>query len=686
MASKAQIRQRILEQVKNIDKPKGVTKDNIANLLTDINENTGAGGSGGGAKEEYSLATQIDTATPAAGEFSFDNVDPSLATVLRVNEIDIHGNNISVSIDTFKPNDELLFVATDDGDIYIDLQLGKYTKSGAVYTFPVTVLRTGGSAIGGMRFAAIYSNINLPNWEELLKFEVGDKDKLEDVKAKSHVHANGDELDKFETGDKNKLDDASAKSHVHANGSDLDKITTEDISNIQDGFTKGYKQYRMIANDTQPGVGEFSHWFDLDGDGSNKEGFKINENILSGNNYVADILSELNKGDALNVRDSGDMGKNALFSLGQKPVNEGNGVWNFYVDESINEHRLTVGNEHWIDFKFVSWTWLNDKSEIEVGDDHTINVNGPMVVKSMTGSSGDFSMIVRNGKVFFTPINNGGTKVVNLEGNTPANNNSSSSTGYRTIHTIPVTENSKAGESVLFSVTIPFSIGAWGNYSCALFYGGTKLDEVTVNMTGITTSTFRLSGSANIDLVNGGNFTIQVKKSIAAPYIFNCKAGAYSIIYQSSTPAPVDPTSFTDLLDTPNSYAGQAKKAVVVNDAEDGVEFKTISSGGGSGFKLQVVPVVGATTVVDLDSGNKVQLVLTGVDSTISFNNITNHEQVQIIVQQGSTACTVTLDAKVIGSEGRDISQMINRAKDSITVINGTTLLDSIRVTDVSYH
>lgn len=39
---------------------------------------------------------------------------------------------------------------------------------------------------------------------------------------------------------------------------------------------------------------------------------------------------------------------------------------------------------------------------------------------------------------------------------------------------------------------------------------------------------------------------------------------------------------FLDLTDTPASYSGQAGKALVVNTAEDGLEFGTVSSGGGS--------------------------------------------------------------------------------------------------------
>lgn len=43
------------------------------------------------------------------------------------------------------------------------------------------------------------------------------------------------------------------------------------------------------------------------------------------------------------------------------------------------------------------------------------------------------------------------------------------------------------------------------------------------------------------------------------------------------------PDALLELTDTPDSYTGQAGKAVVVKATEDGVEFATVSAGGGSG-------------------------------------------------------------------------------------------------------
>jgi hypothetical protein len=45
-------------------------------------------------------------------------------------------------------------------------------------------------------------------------------------------------------------------------------------------------------------------------------------------------------------------------------------------------------------------------------------------------------------------------------------------------------------------------------------------------------------------------------------------------------------TKFTELSDVPSSYAGQAGKAVVVKDTEDGLEFGTVAGGIASGWEL----------------------------------------------------------------------------------------------------
>ena len=113
-------------------------------------------------------------------------------------------------------------------------------------------------------------------------------------------------------------------------------------------------------------------------------------------------------------------------------------------------------------------------------------------------------------------------------------------------------------------------------------------------------------------------------------------------------------SSFLDLIDTPDTYAGSIGYVVAVNNAGDGLEF--VSGGGGGGGESNIAGNLGTGEGIyaqksgimlqfkSLIGGDGIDLVSTGTDITIAVSGLTSTDILNDSSASGSTV-TETLDS-----------------------------------------
>jgi len=151
---------------------------------------------------------------------------------------------------------------------------------------------------------------------------------------------------------------------------------------------------------------------------------------------------------------------------------------------------------------------------------------------------------------------------------------------------------------------------------------GVNAINYTVN--GITAS-FVKGGTGSITFVQGVGRTLISSNGLIWDMPINSRAtiasfGTVDYLYIDKAISTINPLTFLDLTDTPTTYTGQAGKSVIVNSAEDGVEFKSKQDTLVSATNIKTI---NGTSV--LGSGNiVVSSVMPSLDEVLTVGNTSN--------------------------------------------------------------